>query len=183
MASEFFSEDQNLAELVSHMPPDDQRRFNKYGHFRVEAAFKDRVLIVYRPTGLTPAGQHREPDILTTVRVIDFSVDLREGCKMTLRDQQFDQEMVVGHVPKRLFGYPIYVAVPPRTILRWDVREVDGRAWRSMSFAMLIKTRNRSSFYSKGNVYAETPGSSRPCIRMSPAGSSSEHVKIYLLAS
>ena len=37
-----------------------------------------------------------------------------------------------------------------------DFRQGD-RVWRSLSFAVLIKTKNRSDFYSKGNTYLETP--------------------------
>lgn len=157
MAGEFFTDEQNLAELVTHMPEDDQTRFNAYGHFRVEAVFVDRVFIIYKPTGLNSLKRHNEPEILNTVRVTDFGVNARTGCTATLRDEKLGQEMTVTHVPKRLFNYPVFVSVPPRITLRWDCRTVNGRPWRSMSFALLIKTKNKSDFYSKGNTYVETP--------------------------
>ena len=143
--SDFFTDEQNLAELVSHMPDDDQRRFNKYGHFRIEAVFIDRVFIVYRP------------EILNTVKVTDFGVDTRNGSYAEFVEQNTKQGLTITHVPRRLFGYPIYVSLPPKMSLRWDARNVHGRVWRSLSFAVLIKTKNRSDFYSKGNVYVETP--------------------------
>jgi hypothetical protein len=157
-ANQFFTDDQNLADLVSHMPEDDQRRFNAYGHFRVEAVFIDRIFIIYKPTGLTSTGRHRPPEILTTVKVTDFSGNARYGCTATLEDVEHSQQLQVTHVPRRMFNYPIYVSIPPRVLLRWDARRLaDDRVWRSLSFALLIKTKNKSSFFSKGNVYAETP--------------------------
>lgn len=157
MSKDFFTDEQNLAELVSRMPEEDRQRFNNYGHFRVEAVFINRIFIVYRPTGLNAVGQHREPEILTTVKVVDFGVEVRDGCYAVIQDQQTGQELTVTHVPKKLFGYPIYISIPPRVTLRWDCRTVNGRPWRSLSFAMLIKTKNKSDFYSKGNTYVETP--------------------------
>ena len=65
-------------------------------------------------------------------------------------------------MPKRVFGYQIYMSVPPRLQLRWDARALpDGRIWRSMCLALLIKTRNRADFYSKDNTYCETVNSVR----------------------
>ena len=155
--SEFFGEEENLAELVTHMPEEDAHRFNKFGHMRVEPAFIDRLFIVYKPTGLTASNQHRPPEILNLVKVIDFGVEPRDGCYSVIKDQNSGQEITVTHVPKRVFAYPIYVSIPPRLILKWDARKVGDRIWRSLSFAFLIKTKNRSSFYSKGNTYMETP--------------------------
>lgn len=166
MADEFFSDEQNQADLISHMPEEDRARFAKYGHFRIEGVFVDRVFIVYKPTGLTPSGAHKEPEVLTTIKVRDFSVDPREGCQAVLHDEKFDQEMTIRHVPRRLFGYPVYISVPARLSLRWDARLVQGHVWRSLSFALLVKTRNKSSFYSKGNVYCETPNA---FLRLYPA--------------
>jgi hypothetical protein len=157
VAGQFYSDEENLAELVTHMPEEDQHRFNNYGHFRVEAVFVDRVFIVYKPTGLLANKRHREPEILTTLKVTDFGVEVRNGCYAVLTDAESGQEMTVTHVPRRVFGYPIYVSIPPRVTLRWDCRLVSGRPWRSLSFALLIKTKNKADFYSKGNTYMETP--------------------------
>lgn len=61
-------------------------------------------------------------------------------------------------MPRRVFGYPIYMSVPAKLTLRWDGRLLrDGRVWRSLSFAVLVKTKNKSDFFSKGNTYIETP--------------------------
>lgn len=155
----FFDEKENLAELVSHMPEDDQKKFNNYGHFRVEAVFLNRVFIVYKPTGLTPgkAAQHKPPEILNLLKIVDFGVDIRNGAYAVLKDQKFEQELNIVHVPRKVFEYPVYMSVPPKLTLKWDARNVNGAVWRSMSFAVLIKTKNKSDFYSQGNTYIETP--------------------------
>lgn len=155
--AEFFSDEQNLAELVSHMPEEDQRRYSNYGHNRVEPTFLNRVFIVYKPTGLLPAGQHRQPEILNLLKIVDFSVDVNEGSFVVLKDHNTQQELRIGHVPRRVYEHPIYMAVPTKLQLKWDARMVGDRVWRSLSFALLIKTKNRSDFYSKGNTYLETP--------------------------
>jgi hypothetical protein len=160
-APQFLTDDANLAELVSHMPEEDQARFNNYGHFRIEAVFIERVFIVYKPTGLLSNKQHREPEILTTVRVVNFSVDPREGCQAVLRNEATGEETTLTHVPRKVFGYPVYASLPSRLSLRWDCRIVNGKPWRSLSFALLLKTKNKADFYSQGNVYAETPNKFR----------------------
>ena len=128
----------------------------------MEGVFVDRVFIVYKPTGLLPNRQHRDPNILNTVKIVDFKADHMNGCKAIIKEANFGQEMVIGHVPRKLFDYPIYISIPPRMALRWDVKILpNGLAERSLSFAMWIKTKNKSSFYSQGNVYAETPNKFR----------------------
>lgn len=148
-----------MAELVSLMPVDEQKQYLNYGHRRIEATFVDRVFIIYRPTGLNAAKQHREPDIVTTVRIMDFMVDSTNGASSRLLDERSGAEMRIGYVPKKIFTYPIFVSIPARLTLKWDARKVGERTLRSMSFALLVKTKNRSDFYSQGNVYAETPAS------------------------
>jgi hypothetical protein len=159
--TDFFTDEQNLAELVTHMPEEDQQRFNNYGHFRVEAVFIDRLFIVYKPTGLTVGGQHRDPEILNLIKVIDFGIEPRNGCYAVLKDQNTQQELTITHVPRKLYAYPIYISLPPKLTIRWDARLVKGQIWRSLSFAFLIKTKNKSRFYSEGNTYAETPNTFR----------------------
>jgi hypothetical protein len=158
MSSDYFTDEENLRELVTHMPEEDAHRWNKYGHLRIEGIFLDRVFIAYQPTGLTPTNKHKPPEILNLIKVIDFSMDAREGCQVVLKEQNTNQELVIGHVPRRVYGYPIYMSMPTKATVRWDGRELDdGRVWRSLSLAVLIKTKNKSDFYSKGNTYFETP--------------------------
>lgn len=155
--SDFYTDEQNLAELVSHMPEEDQRRFNNFGHFRVEAVFLNRVFILYKPTGLSESNRHLPPEIVNVVKFIDFGVDIRSGSYAVVEEQNTRQQMTFTHVPRRVFGHPVFMSVPPKLTLKWDARTVNNRVWRSLSFAMLIKTKNRADFYSKGNTYCETP--------------------------
>jgi hypothetical protein len=154
---QFLNDDENLADLISQMPDDDRNKYVNYGHNRVEPAFVDRIFIVYQPSGLNAARAHIEPTIITTIRVLDLSIDSSNGAMVRVRDEKFGDEQIIGYLPKRLFGYQIYVSVPPRLMLRWDAHEANGRMYRSLSFALLIKTRNKAEFYSKGNTYVETP--------------------------
>jgi len=157
VANEFLSDEAGEADILSHMQDDERIRYLNYGHKQMEAAFVDRVFVIYKPTGLLPNKQHREPEVLNTVKLVDFSMTHTQGATIALEESAMGQRMQVGHVPKKLFGYPVFVSVPARMGLRWDGRLVDGLVQRSLSFVMLVKTKNKSSFYSKGNVYCETP--------------------------
>ena len=159
--AEFFSDEDNMADLVDQMPEEDRTRYGNYGHNRVEPAFVDRIFIVYQPSGLNAAKQHIDPKIVTTIRVLDFSADSRDGVVVRVRDEMFGDEQLITYIPKRLFKYQVFVSVPPRLTLRWDAHESEGYTYRSLSFALLIKTRNKSSFYSKNNHYIETPNKFR----------------------
>lgn len=161
MKGDFFSDEQNLAELVSHMPEDDQRKFNNYGHFRVEPVFVDRVFVIYKATGLTASKIHKPPQVLSVLRVTGVTIDSRSGVGVILEDDTYKSTLALSHVPKKVFNYDIYMSVPARLQLRWDGRTVNNRVWRSLSFALLIKTKNRSNFYSQGNTYIETPNKLR----------------------
>ncbi len=116
------------------------------------------MFIVYQPTGLTTNNRHKPPQVLNILKVVDFSVDPRHGCQVVIKEEQTNQELAIGHVPRRVYGYPIYMSVPAKLTVRWDGRVLeDGRVWRSLSFAVLIKSKNKADFYSKGNTYIETP--------------------------
>jgi hypothetical protein len=155
--SDFLQDDESFADLVGRMPEEDQGKYRKYGHLRIESAFVGRVLIVYQPTGLNAMKQHREPRVLSTLRVTDFVCDANAGSSAKIVDQETGALMAVNHIPRRVFDYELYMSVPPRMHLRWDARAMVGGTVRSLSFALLVKARNRSDFYSLGNTYAETP--------------------------
>lgn len=159
-ASQFFDEKQNLTDLLKLMPDEDREQYLRYGHNRIEGAFEDRKFIVYQPTGLTKSGAHKEPRVLDTLTITDFGVTTQNGAHVALRASD-GQRMMVTHVPRKVFNYPIYISIPTNLTLRWDAREVNGRVWRSLSFAVMVKSRNRADFYSKDNTYMETPNQFR----------------------
>lgn len=146
----------SLEELVKHMPEDEQKEWGEFKHLRVEPAFQDRVFIVH-----SPQGKGQTPKILTTLRVVSFVAKDDTGCIVRLLNDATGQEMEVSHIPKKLFGYPIYIAIPPMFTLRWDLHNHDGRAWRSLSYLVFIKTKNRSDFFSKNSCYVDTPNKLR----------------------
>jgi len=95
--------------------------------------------------------------VLTTVKVDDFGVDLKTGPWAKISEQKTGESQVVTAVPHMVFGYPVLVSIPPRLLLRWDARWHEGKIYRSLSFALLIKTRNKAEFSAAGNIYMETP--------------------------
>jgi hypothetical protein len=157
----FYEDDDNMADLVDQMSDDDRARYANYGHNRIEPCFADRIFIVYKPSGLNAAKQHMNPEIVTTITVLDFSVNSRDGATVRVRDDNFGGEQTLTYVPKRLFTYQVFASIPPRLMVRWDAHEANGKLERSLGFALLLKTRNRAEFYSKGNTYIETPNKFR----------------------
>jgi hypothetical protein len=157
----FLSDQDNSAALAAEMAVEDRADFNSFGHNKLEPAFVDRILIVWECLGRTSKDIPRPPKTLTTVRVTGFHADYVSGCEVSLLDEGNNRSMRVGHVPKRLFDFPIFVGVPPRLMMKWDAQPVGDRLVRSLLFALLLKTRNKSSFRSKGNTYIETPNQLR----------------------
>lgn len=153
----YYNDADNLADLTGQMPSEERSIFDKFGHLRVESAFIGRLFIIYRPTGLNPDKTHADPEILTTVRLQDFRCNSKDGSVAHVIDVMTGQSQEITHVPARLFHYPVYVSLPPFSKLRWDARMSGGKVKRSLSYALLVKTRNRSDFYSLGNTYCETP--------------------------
>lgn len=52
----------------------------------------------------------------------------------------------------------MYMRVPARLEVSWDGRRLEsGKVRRSLSFAVLIQTKNMADFCSMGNTYLETP--------------------------
>jgi len=123
----------------------------------MEPAFIDRIFIVYKATGLTKEDQHRDLEVLNILRVVDFLAEPKDGGYVVLKDDLTGDELTFYHVPRRVFGYLAFMSIPTRNTGKWDARVVNGEVRRSMSFALLVKRRNKSSFYSKGNVYVESP--------------------------
>lgn len=153
----YLGDAESLKDLESRMMSPDREVYAGFRHMRVDAAFLGRIFIVYKPSGLTPEGQHKSPDVLTQVKVIDFNATAKAGCTLSLEDLTTGETMTVGHIPSRLFGYDVFVASPPFQRLRWDGRHDQGSVRRSLAFGILIKTRTRSDWYSAGATMVESP--------------------------
>lgn len=159
--SEFLGDEESMDQLVSKMHDEaDREKYLKYGHRRLESGFDGRLLIIYSPQGLHASGRHRDPEIFTTVKVLGFEADSREGCRVRVEDLQTGDTQTIDYIPARLFGYDVFVSVPPFMRLRWDAKKKPPHD-RSMSYALLIKTKNRSDFHSAKNTYVDTPNALR----------------------
>lgn len=157
----FLSESHSLDDLFSRMVSPDREVCKTYLSMKVEAAFVNRVFIVFRPTGLTRDGSHREPEILTQVRIADFRANTRIGCECDIEDLYTHEVMTVGYIPRRLFSYDAFVGIAQRQRINWDARLHHGTIHRSLSFGLMIKERSRSDFYSAGCTSLETPANFR----------------------
>lgn len=154
----YLSDSESLADLESRIEPEARSRYRAFKHLRVEAAFIDRMYIVYTPTGLHADRSHRPPQILGQIRVRSFTCNAVQGCTAVIEDCETGDLQTIGYVPSLCFAYGFFISIPPFSKLRWDARIEPGRGVvRSMSFGLLFKTQSRAEFYSAGCVMAETP--------------------------
>lgn len=153
----YLTEEQNVADLINQIPQQDRAAFAAMKASRVEAAFAGRYLVLFKPHGLNRDGSHRAPEVLTTLRFSGFFCDDIDGADVEIYDTRAKEKMTVGHVPTRVFDYELFIHIPPVYRMRWDARETDHGTVRSLVFPVVIFSRNRSSFYSAGVTYAETP--------------------------
>lgn len=160
-SDKFMSDEEGMAELVSLMPEADREVYAKFGHNRLEAAFLDRAFIVYRCEGRNSKDIQRPPKVISTIRVIGFHADASQGCTIKLLDEETETTLEVGHVPVRLFDYPVFVSAPQRMSLKWDAHRWAGKVVRNLTFVLFVKTANKAEFFSKGNIYMETPNKLR----------------------
>lgn len=157
MGYAYLGDDENIADLEARIKGHDREVYKAFGHLRVEPCFDSRLFIVYKPQGLTSDGLHKQPQVLTTLKVIDFYADAGTGSEVIIADLTTGQQMTLNHIPQRVFGYDLFMSVPPILRLRWGARIIDGETVRSLAYALLVKTKNRSDFHSFGVTYAETP--------------------------
>lgn len=157
----YLSETKSLEDLFYRMMSPDREICHTYQHMKVEKGFIDRIFIVYKPTGLTTGGHHRDPDILTQIKVTGFRADAKTGAEVYLEDLTTHQVMTATYIPQRLFDYDAFIGVPPKQRLHWDAQSVRGGVARSMSFGILMKVRTKAEFYSAGVTGVETPANFR----------------------
>jgi hypothetical protein len=116
----FLRDPDSDADLVSRMPETERAQYLRFGHLRIESAFAGRIFILYKPTGLNALRQHREPHVISSLLITDFLSDAKAGSSAKLVDQTNGATMMVGHVPRRIFDYELFMAMPSRMLLRWD---------------------------------------------------------------
>lgn len=153
----FLSEQKSLEDLFSRMISPDREICESFKSLKVEPAFVDRIFIVYKPTGLTREGAHRDPEILTQIKVTAFRCDDRKGAEVDLIDLSTHEVMTAGYIPRRLFNYDVFMSVAPRQRLNWDATWFQGSIRRNLSFMLMMKVRSGSDNYSQGATGIETP--------------------------
>lgn len=157
MGFQYLSDTDSAADLAGRMKEDDKPAYLDYGHIRIEAVFDSRLFVIYKPQGLAGSA-HKDPAVLTTIKVLNYHCSSAEGSTIEIEDMKTGQRQVISHIPARVFDYDLFMCVPPALRLRWDVRPGDnGHMVRSLSYAALIKSKNRSDWFSQGVTYAETP--------------------------
>lgn len=152
----FLERADSLEDLVAQMPPQGKKDWDTFGHMKSLPAFQDRVFYLFQATGKGNNGIQRPPKIITTLRVVSFVATDAVGCVIRLLNDQTHQTQEIGHVPTRVFGYPIFMMVPPTFMLKWGAQEYKGQTKRSLHYILLAKTRNKAEFFSKDNYYLET---------------------------
>lgn len=154
---DLLDESANLADLVGRIEGPDRDLYSAYRALSIQAAFDDRIFIVYQPQGLNSDGTHRDPNILTTLRCLDFKSYSQGGSSIRVLNDDTDEVHLVTYTPSRPFGLELFMSIPPDLRIKWDGRPRSGGVIRNMSYAMLIKTRSRSDWYSAGVTLCETP--------------------------
>lgn len=158
----FLSEEANQEYLASQIPGVDRDLYLSFGHNQFESAFIDRVFVVYQPTGLNADCTHRQPEIITMLKVIRFEADAHFGCCALVQDTRTGNVQRVGHVPTRIGDLKLFMQIPPYLSLRFETqRDRNGAHQSSLMFGLLIKTANRSDFFSAGNTYCLPPNKFR----------------------
>lgn len=160
MATQYMSDDESIADLADRIPGVDRAIYKDFKALAIQAAFDDRIFVLFKPTGLNERNEHRDPEILTSIRVINFRLNSTDA-SIRIMDENNGESMDLDYVPRRVFGYDVFMSIPPRMQLRWDARIIDCVVRRSLSYPILIKTKNRPDWYSAGVTYACTPNEFR----------------------
>ena len=152
---------ENLADLIARIDQSERPLYDGLGHIFSEAAFINRRFLVVTTQGATSEGP-RQPKYESCVVVTNFICTPRNGSVITLSDSATGRSMQAGHVPVRLFNYPVYVSVPIYQGVRWEAREQpDGSYRRTLVFGICFKQRSSLKFYNRGNVAVVTPNEYR----------------------
>jgi hypothetical protein len=157
----FVNEQDNLADLISRMPEEARQEFQKLGHTYTTAAVIDRKCLIVQTMGKRE-GRPRPPKMLGIVRIIGFSATSGGGCTATVQDEATGKTLQVGHVPTRLFGFPVFISVPIYQGLKWEAKELrDGSYRRSLVFGLCFKQQSAIKWLNRDNVAVLMPNEYR----------------------
>lgn len=153
----FLSEQRSLEDLFFRMESPDREECESFKSLKSEVAFVGRVFLVYRPTGLNTNGTHRNPEILTRIKVLDFRASAKKGAEVDLEDLTTHEIMTVTYIPRRLFDYDVFVGVAHRQRLNWEGTLYQGQVTRKLSFMLIMKVRSPAENFSHSVTGIETP--------------------------
>jgi len=145
----------NFEALIAQMPSGERGLFNKFRALTIQAAFDDRIFIVYQP------GSKGAPKILALLKCLGFKCNSHGGASVTLEDQSSGRAVDIGYTPVRPFGLDVFMSLPLSLQLRWDAKEGPGGLRRSFSYALLIKMQSKADRYPEGSVCCVTPNDFR----------------------
>lgn len=146
----FLDDAASLGVLVDQIPnPRDRELYRSLKFLRVELCFRERVFIVFRIV-------QGEPVVLGRVKVLDYAATDQEGASTRLFDMETEEELLVGHVPTRLFDHEVFVHIPPTQTLRWDAIYTNNGIERSLAFPLMIKVATKLDHSPEGRVHLET---------------------------
>lgn len=156
--NKYRTDEETFKHLKSRMRPGEADEFESYKHLKIESGFYDRVFVVYQPKGIKPGTvEQLQPKVLSVVRVTGLVADLRSGASARLYDETSGTEMTIGYVPRKLFNYPIFISMPTNMHLKMGTQLQGDGVRDSFTFALLVKCKNKSDFYTPESVYMETP--------------------------
>lgn len=152
------SADDNLADLIARIAPEDRALYDSLRHVYTEAGFFNRRFVIVKTMGKDPAGHPRQPDILGAVRLLAFTCNNERGSEITVMDESSSRTLQVGHVPVKLFRFPVFLSVPIYQGVKWEAKELgDGSYGRRLVFGVCFKQMSAIKFYNKDAVAALTP--------------------------
>lgn len=158
---EFVSQDDNLADLISRVAPEDRALHDSFGCVFTEAAFFNRRFLIVKTNGRV-SNRPRPPDLLGSVRCTAYHCDHEAGPTITLMDDASSRILQVGCVPTKLFRFPIFASVPIYQGVKWEAKEMqDGSYRRNLVFGICFKQQSNIKFANRDNVSIVTPNGYR----------------------
>lgn len=130
------SQQDNVADLVSKIRSEDLSVYQAMRHIHTEAAFVGRRFVCVE----TFRRRTSEPRMVGSFSIISFQCTDQEGSKVAMVHDQTNKMMTVGHVPTRLFHWPVFVSVPVYMGMKWDLKEYpNGNTIRTLLFGLAFK--------------------------------------------
>ena len=143
--------------LASQIREQDKALFDSFSYCRMDGAFVNRVFIVYKAKGRDKFGDPVPPVILTTFKVVDFSVHPEFGSETLVQDTASLDETWVGHTPERMFGYDIFMQTPPDLHVQWAAKELGRDVRHTLIFGLILKTKTKAERCTDGETFCLTP--------------------------